>query len=221
MGINACFRIAFSLYFVPRHMKRQSTQPIEVEGTNNGNRPWQHNELTWSFGPARERIVGWPDESQIIPTLANQDSMSTEGPQQIRPPKKQAILLEGHSYGQRSLQALFEWEGVVESVDRTGFHCRLVPLKHGSADRSTVELTDFSFDDLATESDRSLVVAGAIFYWTVGRSRNAAGTVTNLSLVRFRRLPAPTKTQMVQAEREAEELLRVLGNGNGSQSASG
>src|ERR1700680_5108411 len=71
-------------------------------------------------------------------------------------------------------------------------------------------------DDLATETARCLVVPGTIFYWTIGRLRNVAGTVTNLSLARFHRLSAPPSAQASQAEEEALELLRVLGDGHGS-----
>ena len=202
----------------------RTTNPIDFEGAHEGYGRWQNNEIEWSFGPRRQRIVS-PDSSPTIDPIAssaNPAESSTSHPQEVNtPPESQALILERSGYGKRAFHALYHWEGVVERVEKKTFQCRIVPLVYGSTDATKVELTEFSFDDLATESDQSLVLPGAIFYWTVGRSRNAAGTVTNLSLVRFRRLPPPTRVQASLAEQEADDLLRVVGDGDGSASAGG
>jgi hypothetical protein len=202
-------------------MTERSTQPIGVEGASDPRIPWQRDEITWSFGAGATRIVGWPDLSRATGApqdSGNRTSSLTSGPQSIEPPETPTMIPERAGYGKRALQPLYEWEGVVERVEKDGFRCRMVPLIHGGADRGKVELTDFSFDDLAADSDQSLVVPGAIFYWTVGRARNAAGTVTNLSLLRFRRLLPPTSAQTSLAEHEAFDLLRALDD-DGSHSA--
>ncbi len=202
-------------------MTERSTRPIGVEDPNAASVPWQRDEISWSFGANHATIVGWPDVPRANGTpehADNRSSLSTSGPQTVTPPETPTRILERTGYGKRALQPLYQWEGMVDRVDGNGFHCRLVPLTGGEADRGKVELTEFSFDDLAAESDKPLVVPGAIFYWTVGRARNAAGTVTNLSLVRFRRLPPPTSAQASLAEQEARDLLRAL-NGNGSNPA--
>jgi len=114
-------------------------------------------------------------------------------------------------FGKKSLFALFQWEGVVEEIVSSGFRARLVPFEDGRPNPAQIEFTDFSFDDLATDSDRALVREGAIFYWTVGRGKNVAGTVSNVSLVRFRRLGPAGPVQKRLAQREARELFADLG----------
>ena len=205
-------------------MTEPSTVPIEVEGAHDASGLWQHDEVTWSFGPTRDRVVGLPDTSQTIyplPDAENHRGSSTKGPQEITPAESQPVIIWRGGYGKRALHALYEWEGVVERVENGSFQCRIVPVTHGVGDPTKVEFTEFTLDDLATEGDRSLVVPGAIFYWTIGRSRNAAGTVTNLSLVRFRRLLPPTPEQARLAEQEAEDLLRALSDRDESDSAGG
>ena len=204
-------------------MIERSTRPIGVEGSNAAGVPWQREEITWSFGANPTGVVGWPHVSRDVGApegSGNRSSTSTSGPQRVAPPETPTMIPERTGYGKRALQPLYEWEGVVERVEKNEFKCRLFPLIHGRTDPGKVELTDFSFDDLAAESDQPLVVPGAIFYWTVGRARNAAGTVTNLSLLRFRRLLPPTPAQTAQAEQEAIHLLRALED-DGSTSPAG
>lgn len=203
-------------------MKERSTQPTEIEGVDGAVLLWQPNQIRWSFSP-QEKLVSWPDASQNIARhlpSANQDPSSTTGPQKITPPERKSVAIDGGVYGKRGFQVVHQWEGVVESVGNNNFQCRITPVVNGSGDGSKVELTDFSFEDLSNESDESLVVPGAVFYWTIGRSRNAAGTVTNLSLVRFRRLPAPTTNQNSEADEKAAALVLRFGEQNGSSSAS-
>jgi hypothetical protein len=155
------------------------------------------------------------------PRSGNSAEGATVGPQRVELPESPAVIVRPSFFGKRALQPLFEWEGVVEHIDGDGFRSRIVPLQYGEANSNAVEITEFSYDDLSTESDRSLVIPGAVFYWTIGRSRNAAGTITNQSLVRFRRLPPPTAGQVSESEREAAWLLSVVGDadGNGSNPA--
>lgn len=124
------------------------------------------------------------------------------------------VALRRLTFGKRGFAPVYQWEGMVEEVSGDGFRARLVPFENRYADASRVEYADFSYDDLADESDRALVKAGAIFYWTVGKSRNRAGTYTNTSLVRFRRLPPPTTYAIRKSSREAEEILADLGAPN-------
>ena len=100
------------------------------------------------------------------------------------------------------------WEGVVEQVNAAEFRARLTPFEDGVPNTARVEFTEFSFDDLANLDDRKLVEEGARFYWTVGRATNPAGTLTNVSLVRFRRLPPTTHHRRQLAEAEADALLQ-------------
>jgi hypothetical protein len=86
-----------------------------------------------------------------------------------------------------------------------------MPFENGHADVAKVEYADFDYEDLADDSDRTFVTEGAVFYWTVGKSRNTAGTYTNTSLVRFRRLLPPSHHERDKASREAEAILAELG----------
>lgn len=109
--------------------------------------------------------------------------------------------------GGRSFRPLYHWEGVVEEVTGDSFNARLVPFERGLPMRAKVEFTEFQLDDLAEESDRALVEAGAVFYWTIGKAKNRAGQLQNASLVRFRRLPSPRINQKQRARRRARQLL--------------
>jgi hypothetical protein len=202
-------------------MTERSTTPSDVEYGLGSSIVWQRNENNWSFGPTQHSVVGGHLAEDSIQSSERDNSASglTRAPQEIKSPEFRPVVVEGWQFGKRGLQAVFEWEGVVESVNDAGFTSRIVPLAYGVPDRSKLELTEFTFDDLATEGDYPLVVPGAVFYWTVGRSRNPAGTITNLSLVRIRRLAATTPAQVSAAEAEADEILRVLGGKDGADEA--
>jgi hypothetical protein len=168
---------------------------------------------TWSFG-TRERIFALPAgrvsrpgrsrstvfDELVEPTLPRLVDPGSFKP--VRPPQQ--------TFGKRGFVALYQWQGVVEEIIGSGFRVRLFPYERGQADRSRVEYTEFDFDDLADESDIELLTEGAVLYWTVGKSRNAAGTHTNTSLVRLRRLPPTSQRQMESARGEAEALLDDL-----------
>jgi hypothetical protein len=97
---------------------------------------------------------------------------------------------------------------MVENVKNGVFRARLVRLDEG--DRPTkIEYSDFSLDDLADQGDRTLVEPGAIFYWTIARRWNSAGTMTNESLVRFRRVSS-SRSHAEAASKEADELFEAL-----------
>jgi hypothetical protein len=115
------------------------------------------------------------------------------------------------SFGKRSLEPLSHWEGEVEEVTDSGFRARLVPSEGHPGSMATTEYTEFSFDDLADESDIDFVSEGAVFYWTIGRGKNSAGQRTNVSLVRFRRLAPPSAQRQREARHEAARLLQELG----------
>src|SRR5207249_1717307 len=94
-----------------------------------------------------------------LPDAKNRGDSSTTGDQEpVRPPESQPLIIERRGYGKRAFHSQYAWEGVVERVDKRmkTFQCRILPLMLGDTDPAKVELTEFSFDDLATESDRSL-----------------------------------------------------------------
>ena len=197
-------------------MSHSITSPAELTGAKQQVGLWQRTEVPWGYDVAPRTILAelstesHTANAQQAANVASHSS-STAGPQKAPPAAVPAVTLERRSYGLRSLEPISEWEVAVDQVDVNGFQCRLVRIANGATDPTKVELTEFSFDDLERRTDHSLIVPGAVLYWTIGRFRNAAGTVTNQSLLRLRRLPAPTLTQISEAEREAERILRALG----------
>lgn len=197
-----------------------ATRPIDVEGPNGRNREWPSRWQTgdaWSFG-SRDRLIAPlnprapADPATVRSAAANTAPSPTASPRSAMDVSDvKPVAPRRPFFGKRGFAPLYQWEGVVENVNGSGFRARLLPFENGHADASRVEYADFANDELADESDRDLVMEGAVFYWTVGRSRNLAGTYTNTSLVRFRRVPLPTPYQTREASREAEALLADLG----------
>jgi hypothetical protein len=186
------------------------TTPSPIEGIENG-----HGSLQVSPKPAdpasgaaarlvapKPMLTPPPDNLLLI---RNSDNASTSAarPADIDAP----VAVPKTSLGRRSLMPLMHWEGVVERVEGNDFYARLTPFEGGSPNLARIEYTDFTLDDLANPDDRRFVEPGARFYWTVGRATNAAGSLTNVSLVRFRRLAPPSSVRRKRAEAEADALL--------------
>jgi hypothetical protein len=185
-----------------------TTKPIEIEGNGKSAALWQTTKEAWSFGS--ETLV-----APLPPVLgleqnartANSVGPPTVSPRKLVTPSLRPVASPRPRFGKRAFAPTFQWEGFVEEVNGDGFRARLVAFGNGGGDIGRVEYADFAYDDLADESDRELVTEGAVFYWTVGKARNFAGTITNVSLVRFRRLPPPTLHQRREARREVAALM--------------
>lgn len=198
----------------------ESTWPTKLERPNgridDEHSPGQTGDA-WSFG-SRERLFAPrppADRGNERSAAANMaaGSPTYTPPREMDVSNLRPVTSRRPFFGKRGFAAVYQWEGVVEEVNGGGgFRARLLPFEGGKANSARVEYADFDYEDLADDSDHELVVEGAVFYWTIGKSRNAAGTITNTSLVRFRRLPPPTASQMRQAAREAEALLNDLGS---------
>jgi hypothetical protein len=110
--------------------------------------------------------------------------------------------------GHASFEPLQEWEGVVDWVKGRAFGATLTDLTSpGEAE----EEAEFSFDEIVSLGDEPFIKPGAVFYWTIGRARNRWGQRTNISLVRFRRLPAWTARELSEAQERAEAVSKKLG----------
>jgi hypothetical protein len=103
------------------------------------------------------------------------------------------------------------WEGVVELVRKDSFVARVTEVRHGRSVNGASELTVFDKSDLQYESETDLVEPGAVFYWTVGRATNKAGSMSKASIVRFKRIPTGSKDAERDAEVEASRLFEELG----------
>jgi hypothetical protein len=71
------------------------------------------------------------------------------------------------------------------------------------------EQATFSMDAVP-EPDCSLVALGAVFYWVIGYEVTITGTRKTVSMLRFRRLPAWTKADILSAKQEAKRLARLF-----------
>lgn len=197
------------------------TKAMDIEGPIGSSGLWQTLHEPWSFSvgskpvflPPRQDGQAEEQTSRASPNRNGHDLFPTRGVQRITPPKTRPVARPETRHGKRGLRAAYQWEGIVDAITDDGFRARLIPYEDGKPNRAKVEYTDFYFDDLANESDRDLVAPGAVFYWTIGKARNRAGTVTNSSLLRFRRIPSPSSYQKRRAARLAAEILNDADEG--------
>jgi len=112
-------------------------------------------------------------------------------------------------------RALQKWEGHVREIKADMFVAELVDLdKVAPMEEAEIPLQEVS------EEDRELLKIGAIFYWTIGYSESPAGTRRRAGEIRFRRLPAWTKREISEAERDAKEIIDALSWKNPDTAAS-
>jgi hypothetical protein len=191
-----------------------STTPSEVgHGAELAASLWQRSRLLWSFeslsAPVIEQVRG-AGQSEIVPSaLANEASLPTASKQRLKVPEISPAERPRPRLGLRGSSAIYRWQGVVEGVSEQGFRARLTPAPNGSEPTREIEYTDFTWEEIP-DADRDLVQEDAVFYWTIARRTNDAGTRRNESLVRFRRLPPISGAHERAALEEARQLLRDL-----------
>lgn len=111
--------------------------------------------------------------------------------------------------------SLQKWEGVVTEVGKDIFRARLLDL----TEENPEEEADFSIDEVS-EDDRSLIKPGGVFYWSLGYLTTRTGQVIKSSIVKFRRLPAWTESEMRRAQEQAMEIRQIIGWGSDEAAAS-
>jgi len=95
------------------------------------------------------------------------------------------------------------WEGEVLEVDAGGRAMSvLLNAKRGNIAPHTGEIEL----EWVHPQDRDLVCPGAVFYLTLSK-KIRHGSIENTQSLRFRRLPAWTKEQVAELERDAESML--------------
>jgi hypothetical protein len=102
---------------------------------------------------------------------------------------------------------LQQWEGVVVFVEANGFDAILTDLTESNRPK---ERTHFSLGEVLPD-DRSLLKVGAVFYWFIGCEISKSRQRNLVSSLRFRRLPAWTKSEIEAVRRDADEMERLLG----------
>ncbi len=98
------------------------------------------------------------------------------------------------------------WEGTVIERQNGSFIARVNDRTNPS---NPDEVVIFEFDELSQE-DKKLVEPGASFYWTIGTERSPAGTIRNVEMVSFRRLPRWSSSSVREAEQEAREIAQLF-----------
>jgi hypothetical protein len=117
---------------------------------------------------------------------------------------KRPIRTPSPSHRSRTLQ---QWEGTVVEIRKDGFEALLRDL---TAQERADERASFSFDEVSSD-DQHLVALGAVFYWFIGYEITISGQRKLVSTVRFRRLPAWTKSEIEAINKEADELADFFG----------
>lgn len=100
---------------------------------------------------------------------------------------------------------LQKWEGVVIEADSESFTAQLID----SSDRLPPHDATFSRSELPA-NEQSLIEPGATFVWTLGY-RQIGSTRERASVIYFRRLPAWTEREIIQAEQNGAKLLGTIG----------
>ncbi len=98
-----------------------------------------------------------------------------------------------------------KWEGWVVSVEEESFKCHLQDLTDIDNPR---EEAIIPFSEVSRE-DLDLISEGAVFYWYIGYEDSPKGR-TRFSFIRFRRLPAWSKSDFDRAEKLASEYYELL-----------
>ncbi|HXX95360.1 MAG TPA: hypothetical protein VEN81_17190 [Planctomycetota bacterium] len=113
----------------------------------------------------------------------------------------------------RQFNVLQKWQGEVQSVERAEKEFVAVTRDLEDESRSDENVT-FSFDEVP-KADWSLILPGAVFYWSVGYEQDEMGTVYGKSLVRFRRLPPWSDREIQRIKEEARRLKEYFGRKSG------
>lgn len=98
-----------------------------------------------------------------------------------------------------------QWEGTVIELGEGEFLARLRDLTDPARES---EEAAFDNDDVMVE-DAGLLRPGATFYWSIGYEDTAQGR-RRQSVIRFRRLPAWSRTELKEVEDEAATLKALF-----------
>jgi hypothetical protein len=106
----------------------------------------------------------------------------------------------------RRIRILGQWEGVVAAAGADEFTAELRSLIDP---RSSSINGEFSVAEVS-DSDRSLVQPGAVFYWVIGYDKSPAGQITRISEIRFRRSPEWTGRSIATVNADATEWFKAV-----------
>lgn len=121
-------------------------------------------------------------------------------------PPLTVVRLPEAAVSRSTFSLLQHWEGTVATIAGDEFVATLRDLTDPS---QSEEQASFPLDAVP-DPDRDLLLPGAVFYWAIGYEVTVTGTRKTVSMLRFRRLPAWTKSDILSAKAEAERLLRLF-----------
>lgn len=104
------------------------------------------------------------------------------------------------------ITALQSWVGLVESVSETSFTARISDETNTA---NPIEEIELPLDEVSG-SDRTLVVPGGTFYWSIGYRDSADGQRERISTLRFARQPRISFPEQTRIIRQADELTALL-----------
>lgn len=143
----------------------------------------------------------------LQPQIRTLTDMATDSAAAAEPPRHEAAVgasLESAGPGSRAV-VLQRWEGTVEEITGTTF----TGVLQDRSDAAPDEWVELHMDDVA-EDERSLVVPGAVFSWSIGYRDSEAGR-TRESTIRLRRRPGFTGTEIAAALDRAAQRRRAWG----------
>ena len=109
-------------------------------------------------------------------------------------------------------RAVQKWEGHVTWVGKDTFAARLVAIAgEGPDQEAEIDMEELDGDDV------KLVEEGAVFYWSIGYLDRPAGRL-RASVLRFRRLPVWTYSELQKADRKAEAIKDLFKNADQADS---
>lgn len=117
------------------------------------------------------------------------------------------IRLPAGTLPKKRVQVLQQWEGIVTAVAVDAFFADLQDVGDSS---QPLEVVEIPIEEVP-EDDRSLLVEGAVFYWSIGYETSPGGTLRRVSEIRMRRTPRWTKRAIQQVKKRAEELFELHG----------
>ncbi len=115
------------------------------------------------------------------------------------------IRLPSGTLPKERIKVLQQWEGIVTAVTDDSFFAELQDLGDVSQPLEIVEILIAE----VPEEDRSLLVEGAIFYWSIGYETSLGGQLKRISEIRMRRTLRWTKRALQRASKRAEELVEL------------
>jgi hypothetical protein len=145
---------------------------------------------------------------QDAPGQAQQTRSDLSYAETIKAEPVQIVIPMRRAFPRGTFVPIEQWEGIVLAVEDNSFSARLVNKTNG---RAPDEEGQFTFAQLSSPEDRELITPGAIFYFSIGYGESPSRQRRLSAFLRFRRLPAWTKTELAEVEAETSRLAALFG----------